>query len=1143
MYTEFFGLTCLPFSNTPDPQFFFKTPEHEEALARMQYCLAYHKGMLAVTGQAGTGKTLLTRLFLTSQAQTANVALVLHPQLSSDDLLREITREFGVNSMASDSRSVVAARLQEFLIEQKQRGQNPLVIIDESHTIPGEAYDALRILSNLEVADSKLVDIFLVGQPSLHRNLLNPALHQLHQRLFSSVQLRNLSEEQTAGYIHFRLQTAGASEEPIFELDAIRRIYEYSGGLPRLINQACDNSLLTAFSAESKTVTRELAQEVIEQIIGISGFDTAGSLPGVADGAGWNVGSNSGSVSTSDENDGAARARVEAVLAYFARKESELKSAVGRMEERLRSVDTVMNRFGLSKDDDDSTTLERIESRIQEIEGSLSEAGSTADRLAHENHAANIAADKLLQASGLGDECTDKIHTAAEQSGHLLREKAEAITDRAQTLLTELENRGIVVSEHSAALESRVTEAERTREAVESSVAGLIERQSQAGQVIAKLADLSGRGENLSLTVRGHLEDIQEACDQSWSATHEAKQTAEALARITAEAVDAHRNGQAFVDQLPEAERLLEAMQAAHRRGQQQIDALQESFVRTDEQLLRSGQENDRAEGTLQNLSDVESRAKRSAEHLTRVTREAVDVQEVVEGFFDQMPEVQRTIATMQAAQDRGAEQIKEQQEIARLAESQIVRFTRESEFAEATLQNLGAATDRGDETTGALRRVTADAIDAHENARGILNRLPEAQNLLDVMQGAQDRGAEQIKTQQEIASLAESQIVRFAEENERAEAAHQDLSRTLDRTETAVRQAAEAEQRLPDLIVDGTELLNQLPMVESALAMYGEIEEKLDKKIEMLHGCLAEANDRLGALESAEQQARIVGESLDKSSAQARTAHAELDDTVERARQKDDQFTVTTRMAESQCSQMEEHTRLAGEVRTKLGDDLQTIRQERTATRDAVMASREILRQVADTDKILQTKLEVNRAQQLEAHQQTAAIKKQMEDIRQQADGLDQVGEKLQSIQAEVDDTAAKLRKLDENVDTARSQIVAILAEPDRVLASIKSQIDRMMQVAEVSKKVHASISKASLNANRQLHSFRDLTSALDERMLKLSMADPMLEVPRSPKLLLRNRLPSMGTSNVIKHSGADRTPAAFTRDEAGFIAETTHT
>jgi type II secretory pathway predicted ATPase ExeA len=263
MYKQYFGLSRNPFEISPDPYFYHPTPRHNEALANLHYGVGRRKGFIVITGEVGTGKTLLVRCLL-SELRKNNIAFgyVFNPLLPVVEFFQYIMADLGL-PYSGRNKTEMLLDLNRFLIQRHARGLITALVVDEAQALRSELLEEIRLLTNLETSQQKLLQIVLLGQPELEIVLDSPELRQLKQRVSLRCQLQPLDEAQTHAYILSRLQRGGAPEEPpIFSEEALAKIYEYSRGIPRLINNLCENSMVNAFANEQRPVTGDIVTDV-----------------------------------------------------------------------------------------------------------------------------------------------------------------------------------------------------------------------------------------------------------------------------------------------------------------------------------------------------------------------------------------------------------------------------------------------------------------------------------------------------------------------------------------------------------------------------------------------------------------------------------------------------------------------------------------------------------------------------------------------------------------------------------------------------------------------------------------------------------------------------------------------------------------
>ncbi len=263
MYNQFFGLSKEPFSMTPDPSCLFLTPAHREALAGLTYAILSRKGFVVLTGDAGTGKTtLLRRVFGSIPSARIRFSMVLNPTLTPSEFLELALHDFGIRDIP-DSKAQRLILLQQFLLEAHEKRQQAVLVVDEAHKLPLDVLEELRLLSNFELAETKLLQIVLAGQTELADLLDRQDLRQLKQRISVRLAIHPLSPTGVEHYIAHRWQKAGATRAHPFKAEAVAHIAQCSHGIPRLVNALCDNALMLAYATGDTSIG-------IEQIIEVS---------------------------------------------------------------------------------------------------------------------------------------------------------------------------------------------------------------------------------------------------------------------------------------------------------------------------------------------------------------------------------------------------------------------------------------------------------------------------------------------------------------------------------------------------------------------------------------------------------------------------------------------------------------------------------------------------------------------------------------------------------------------------------------------------------------------------------------------------------------------------------------------------------
>jgi len=268
MYKTFFKLARNPFNLTPDPVCFVPTKRHNEALAALYHGVRQHKGFVVLTGEVGTGKTLLLRclLGLLKESKDVAYAYLFNGRLSPTEFLQYILSDFGLHATGK-SKYELLLDLGHFLASRGSRKMTTVLIVDEAHHLSADILEEVRLLSNLETTDDKLLQIVLVGQPELDEKLDSVELRQLKQRIAVRTQLGALDADETKRYIEQRLQIAGEEphSSPLFSEEAIATVHRYSRGLPRLINTICENALIAAYARRLPSVTPDIVGYVAKE--------------------------------------------------------------------------------------------------------------------------------------------------------------------------------------------------------------------------------------------------------------------------------------------------------------------------------------------------------------------------------------------------------------------------------------------------------------------------------------------------------------------------------------------------------------------------------------------------------------------------------------------------------------------------------------------------------------------------------------------------------------------------------------------------------------------------------------------------------------------------------------------------------------
>jgi general secretion pathway protein A len=269
MYKSCFNLTRNPFDLTPDPSFLFPTKRHNEALASLYYGVQRRKGFVVLTGEVGTGKTLLLRclLQLFKKNRDVSYAYLFNSRLSPTEFLQFVVSDFGLPA-SGKNKGELLLELCTHVVSRGMKGLTSVLIVDEAHHLSADVLEELRLLTNLETTDSKLLQMILVGQPELDRKLDSFGLRQLKQRIAFRCHLSPLELKETREYVNWRLHLAGAnsSSSLLFPEETIAAVHRHSNGLPRLINVICENALISAYARQVRSVTSDIVDEIANSL-------------------------------------------------------------------------------------------------------------------------------------------------------------------------------------------------------------------------------------------------------------------------------------------------------------------------------------------------------------------------------------------------------------------------------------------------------------------------------------------------------------------------------------------------------------------------------------------------------------------------------------------------------------------------------------------------------------------------------------------------------------------------------------------------------------------------------------------------------------------------------------------------------------
>lgn len=427
MYATFFKLRELPFNNTPDPRFFYATPDHEEALASLIYTVQERRGFAMLTGEVGTGKTLVSRMMLRHFGSRIVFASLNHPVTSPGDLLESLNAEFELPVEPGSTPTKLVRQLHDFLLSQFAQDTPAVLILDEAQNLSDESFELVRTIGNLEADDAKLLQILIIGQPELQRRFTSPTLRPLRQRISRSFHLPALTRQGTGEYIRLRLAVAGGADGNIFSVGAQDVIHDVSRGLPRMINTLCDNALLSAYSVERRHIDEAFAQSVVQQL---SPLETACDSPASDHVLGDCTDALTGGGATPAHTGypgGSSSAHLHERLAMLvARLENQLLEPPASIAVRPASgspITTMATNQGRESELAHRTVTGRLEKTIEQANVLISRIETTCDATRERERVVQSLAIKMRQAlADLG-----RVHAGLKASGaRLLRQESRA---------------------------------------------------------------------------------------------------------------------------------------------------------------------------------------------------------------------------------------------------------------------------------------------------------------------------------------------------------------------------------------------------------------------------------------------------------------------------------------------------------------------------------------------------------------------------------------------------------------------------------------------------------------------------------------------------------------------------------------------
>ncbi len=676
VYQEFFKLDCMPFDNTPDPRFFFATPDHEEALAALRYGVVQRRGITVVTGGPGSGKTLLGRVLVTSLEEQIDPGFIPVARESGHELIASICRVFEVRYSPTDTTGELLDRLHLVLADRSATGRIPTVILDDAQNLTNEALEHLRLLSNLETDTGKLLQIILLGQPGLAGLLRADGLEPVRQRVFCSRRINLLTGSQTQAYISHRLALAGAVDQTVFTDGAVELIHERSGGVPRWINQIADNTLLVAFGVSKSKVDRELVLEAIDHMMALQ------LLP-----------SSEGPDAPLPQNPTGGTA---APVGQYAGQEHQTHA----MQDATRTVWDLLARL---------TQINRLAERQIGI-------------LSASTDAAQTTAVRLEAGQREADQSATTCERNAQRLNALLRESNTATT-QIQTITDEARRQAESVTRNL------VAQADRATPVLDSLRVGQDALKEQVGGA-EKLADrLQTHLEQSSAAVERAEDQTQRLEEQSVSAAQAASAIDEArqAARADVEAWQAEAAGGAA---------LLEELRHNHGALREQIERAEQATAAAAEQTQRLGKRTEVAEGVAATVGQTNRDGQKVLENLQSQTARAAvvggQVDKHTQNLRNTIDETQRVSARAEHTNAEAAAQTERLKNTARDVQNLEQQLGDRVDTAQAMVSSITEADRAGGEL---LEDLQSHAARAAVVSGQVQKHVEDLQNKIDQTQ------------------------------------------------------------------------------------------------------------------------------------------------------------------------------------------------------------------------------------------------------------------------------------------------------------------------------------------------------------------------------------------------------------------------
>lgn len=872
MYREYFEIQEMPFSNTVDRRYFYRTAEHEEALAALVYGATQRRGMTVITGRPGCGKSLLGMMLIEALGHHADCVYILHTPENGHELFLTLCRELGIRCRNSHSSGELIERLRGYLESRSSEDRRVVVLLDEAHRMSEETLEQLRILSNLEKDSAKLLQIVLLGHPELYQMLQQPSMEQLRQRIYCCCRLTPLKRDQTRNYIHHRLQVAGAKDADLFDDEAVGLIHDRSGGLPRLINQIADSALLAAFSKGRRCIDRDIVAGCLDELIAAEIPQTDASAMDSRDGnksitheqppapapAAWPgvsyIPAIGLPVAPADGGNHHQNDPTEQRLGDSIRRGAEL---IGRLDEAARYAARQADQIG------------KLLAGLNETTGALDSARHDAASCGKNTQAmienlqaqAEQAEQQLQQVRQVSDE----IKAGIDAAGRMLTQLKESRV----SATAEFEQYSQQAENFAHRLEGKIQQIDQRIEDAETATRLISEQyEQQAGNLDRKIEQADALCIRLTGQTQERIGALQAATEQADALTQKLQGHTDTLEQFYNErTLQARKTIQQLNDIYQQAATLCGSDVLADLDSRQdELQTLLEGFSTQYRELCSA---NELAESLCEQVANT---AQKSAGYRLALHNALAEARQHLDELQQSIEKSQKRIDTMSADKDRSLEEMNEGLQVLALEQAQLqewieragqsqAELDRRTQAADARAVELHEWTTAIDTRLAAVKEEMAGAQKMAVELRDLQNRLGESFSPA-VQQELADR---QVQLQALLTRLTERQgeLARAVSEADEICRAVCDVSRQADvgkqslqeATDIAARQSEQTTQAADEARQHSEYLNKQIKLIRRIAQSLTRARERACRTEEQCRQVRAELTDDLQQWQSGRQQ------------------------------------------------------------------------------------------------------------------------------------------------------------------------------------------------------------------------------------------------------------------------------------------------